>query len=98
MDRITEKQLDALCLRLNRLTHSPETPYTDGKANIGNFHISHAYGGVCLHRMYNAGGGITTPLNACHAPKRELYAALHAFLDGIEFGQEMQARTADLAV
>lgn len=51
-DRITDKQLEALCDRLNKLTRSPLTPYTrtgnSFKANIGNYHLSHAYGGVCL--------------------------------------------------
>ncbi len=94
MDRITEKQLDALCARLNKLTGSPEKPYADGKACIGNYHISHAYGGVCLHRMHNTGGGVSCPLSSGHAPKRELYAAMHAYIDGIEFGMARQAEGA----
>lgn len=47
MNRITDKQLDALAGVLNKITGSPETAYTrqeDGrlKANIGHYHISHA--------------------------------------------------------
>ena len=88
MERITEKKLNALCERLNKLTGSPETPYTlDGvgiRANVGNYHISHAYGGVCLHRMSNESGGVTTPLNCGHVSKRELYNAMHAFMAGFE--------------
>jgi uncharacterized membrane protein YqiK len=67
-DRITDSMLNARVKRLNELTQSPAEPYSriDGKnvANIGNFHLSHAYGGVCLHRMYNDGGGVTTRLSA----------------------------------
>ena len=88
MDRITEANLQGLCDRLNRVTGSPEKPYIDGKAQIGNYHISHAYGGVCLHRMHNSGGGVTEPLYCGHCPKRELYYRMHAFLKGIEFATD----------
>lgn len=88
-DRITDKHLDTLCDHLNKLTNSPATSYTrtaDGmRANIGNFHISHAYGGVCLHRMSNENGGVTTPLCYGHVPKRELYEQMRAFIAGIQF-------------
>ncbi len=90
MDRITDKMLDSLCARINKLTHSPETSYTrkpEGgmRANIGNFHISHAYGGVCLHRMCNEGGGVTAPLGLGHVTKRELWDRMQAFANGLEF-------------
>lgn len=88
MDRITDKNLDGLAATLNRITDSPMTAYTrgeDGKsrANIGHYHISHAYGGVCLHRMCNEGGGVTTPLSSGHVRKRALYDAMHAYLAGL---------------
>lgn len=91
--RITDTMLDALCERLNKATGSPLTPYTRTaehglKANVGNFHISHAYGGVCLHRMSNTGGGVTTPLSAGHVTKRELWNEMHAFLRGLEFSND----------
>jgi hypothetical protein len=87
--RITDKQLDAMCDRINRATGSPLVPWArnaDGRnvAQIGNYHISHAYGGVCLHRMHNAGGGVSSPLYSGHIPKRELYDQMFAFLMGIE--------------
>ena len=72
MTRITEAMLDARAARLNRMTGSPAEPYTNGKANVGNYHISHAYGGVCLHRMYNEGGGVSCPIIGGHVPKSEL--------------------------
>lgn len=81
--RITDKDLAAVCARINAATGSPAAPWVDGKAQIGNFHISHAYGGVCLHRMYNAGGGVSTPLMGGHVPKRELFNAMHAYLSGL---------------
>lgn len=98
--RITDKDLDALAAQLNKLTNSPATPYaTDAvtgrnRACIGNYHISHAYGGVCLHRMSNESGGVSCPLTQYHAPKRELYDAMHAYINGFEVGAEHQKRNA----
>ena len=91
-NRITEKQLQAVVDRLNRLTGSPAVPYTkEGDryvAQIGCYHLSHAYGGVCLHRMFNDGGGVTSPLSTGHVSKRELLGLLHAFVNGIETAQQ----------
>ena len=84
MNRITDKYLDAIVDRLNRITGSPAAPYIDGKAQIGNYHISHAYGGVCLHRMHNEVGGVSSPLSTGHIPKRELAGLMHAFIAGME--------------
>lgn len=84
MNRITDKYLDAIVDRLNRNTGSPAAPYIDGKAQVGNYHISHAYGGVCLHRMHNESGGVLSPLSTGHIPKRELAGLMHAFIAGME--------------
>ena len=88
MQRITESHLQAKVNRLNRITGSPAEPYTAGKANIGNYHLSHAYGGVCLHRMHNSGGGVSSPLSTGHVSKRELAGLLSAFIAGIESTKE----------
>jgi hypothetical protein len=88
MQRITESHLQAKIDRLNRITGSPAESYTDGKANIGNYHLSHAYGGVCLHRMHNSGGGVSSPLSTGHVSKRELAGLLSAFIAGIESTKE----------
>jgi hypothetical protein len=85
--RITDKDLESLARRLNEITNSPTVPYVDGVAQVGNFHISHAYGGVCLHRMHNTSGGVTTPVVHGHVPKRELRDRMHSFIDGIEFAR-----------
>jgi hypothetical protein len=95
MNRITEKQLQAVVDRLNRITGSPLEPYAKigdkHAAQIGCYHLSHAYGGVCLHRMYNEGGGVTSPLSTGHISKRELLGLLHAYINGIESQQEVAA-------
>ena len=85
--RITEKDLEEMAEHINRLTGSPLEQYTqtaDGtdKANVGNYHISYAYGGVGLHRMVNTGGGVTTIIGG-YTPKRELYEKMRALITGI---------------
>lgn len=74
--------------RINRVTNSPMTPWSqvDGKnkANIGNHHLSFAYGGVELDRMQNEGGGITCPIGSGHEPKRSLANKMWAYLAGLE--------------
>lgn len=86
MSRITEKDLEAVVDRINRVTSSPPASYVkdvDGKlvAQVGNYHLSYAYGGVSLHRMVE-GGGETNVFRCGHVPKRELYVMMQAFLDG----------------
>lgn len=87
--RTSIKTLETLCRWINERTGSPLEPYTrdengNFRANIGNYHLSGAYGGVCLHRMHNDGGGVTTPLVHGHVPKRELELAMRSFLAGLE--------------
>lgn len=86
--RITDKQLQAVVDRINRITGSPMEymTMTDGKRtiNIGHYHISGAYGGVCLHRTMNDDGGVNCPIRQGHIPKRELYERMHAFIAGLE--------------
>lgn len=91
-NRITDSMLEARVKRLNELTGSPATPYgqIDGKtvANVGNFHLSYANGGVCLHRMANESGGVRTPIISYHTTKRELFDRINSYMDGIMFAQE----------
>jgi len=87
-NRVTEKQLQAIVDRINKITNSPASPYIDGKAQIGHYHISHAYGGVCLHRMRNDGGGVSDTFQCGHVTKRELADQLYAFIAGINSTQE----------
>jgi hypothetical protein len=90
--RITSKTLDAIANRLNKLTNSPLESYTrtaEGKlqANIGNFHISGAYGGYALHRMANTSGGVSDVFGCGHMKARELADRLYAYGRGIELAQ-----------
>ena len=89
MYRITMRDLEGAVSLLNKLTDQPATPWSkDGngkmEANIGNYHLSGAYGGWQVHRMVGEGGGVTTPLQTGYVSKREVYNAIHAFIRGFE--------------
>jgi hypothetical protein len=85
--RITRAHLDAKARTINSMTKSPSEPYrtVDGKAvaNKGNYHISGAYGGYCLHRMCNESGGVSDVFSVGHVPARELAALLSAYTAGL---------------
>ncbi len=87
MRPIKKSDLEAVVSRLNKATKSPETSYTllktgKYKANIGNYHLSFSYGGVCLHRMHSIGGGVDDVFSCGHTTKRDLYHRIHAYLIG----------------
>ena len=86
--RINKKDLEAVVNRINKMVGAPEHAYTrtrDGKikANIGNFHLDWAYGGVSLVRMATEGGGVTTIIHG-YGTKRELYEKMQALIVGLE--------------
>tara|TARA_R100001143_G_scaffold11500_1_gene13206 strand:- start:15 stop:317 length:303 start_codon:yes stop_codon:yes gene_type:complete len=89
MDRIRQSDLKYLAGLINQATNSPVEPWTrdeTGKltANIGNYYISGAYGGVSLQRNVNLSGGCTDVFNCGHVPKRDLYNRMRAYLAGLE--------------
>lgn len=95
MNRITDKMLESRIAYLNKITGMPPAPYAkaeDGtyKPCAGNYHLSHAYGGVCVHQMSMREGctGVSTPINSYHEPKRDCFNRLNAFISGIEQSQE----------
>ena len=89
--RITKTHLQAKVDYLNRITGNPEASMskdrTEGRytANVGNYHLGWAYGGVKLQQMANTGGG-------CHdifqyrCTKPELARMIDAFIKGISEG------------
>jgi hypothetical protein len=82
------KTLKKLCEFINSATGSPATPYTRTetglRANIGNFHISQGYGGVCVHRIANKDGGVTTPIWATYISKKAAESNMRAYLSGLD--------------
>ena len=94
-ERITEKMLERLCDLINQETGSPMASYVkgaDGKyhAQVGNYHLSHAYGGVNLCRMSNTSGGISNVFSCGHVPKRDLYNRMHALLAGLRIADDIK--------
>ena len=90
--RISIKRLEAMVEHLNKITDSPSAAHTrqaNGKlvANIGNWHVSQAYGGVCVERMTNESGGVSCPIWMGYIPKREAYDRLSSFIRGLEFDE-----------
>jgi 2',3'-cyclic-nucleotide 2'-phosphodiesterase (5'-nucleotidase family) len=89
MNRITRKDLEGAVNLLNRITNNPAEMYRkEGEewiANLGNFHISGAYGGVSLHQLCNPAGGIRDVFGCGHVTLRELYDLIHAYRKGIEY-------------
>ena len=87
MQTITKKTIEAQIERLNRETNSPPAPYVrDGEkftAQIGNYHLSGAYGGYSLHRMQTDGGGASDVFGCGHITKRDLSSRISAMLCGI---------------
>jgi hypothetical protein len=85
--RIIRSLLDAKAATLNSMTKSPAEPYrtVDGKAvaNKGNYHISGAYGGYCLHRMCNEGGGVSDVFDCGHITAKQLAALMSAYMSGL---------------
>lgn len=91
--QVTKAQLEAVVERINRITGSPLTSYTkdaSGKyrANIGNYHLSWAYGGVSLHKMCTEGGGVSDVLSMGHQSKRECLNQMFSFIRGLESAEE----------
>lgn len=85
--RITRAFLEAKAATINSMRGAPAEPYrtVNGKAvaNVGNYHISGAYGGYCLHRMCNESGGVFDVFSCGHVPARELAALMSAYTAGL---------------
>jgi len=88
MQTITIKFLKAQVDRLNREMNLPLVPYIrEGDklvAQIGNYHLSGAYGGYALHKMETPGGGISDVFGCGHVTKRDLSARISAMIAGID--------------
>tara|TARA_R110000868_G_scaffold117014_1_gene310970 strand:- start:217 stop:480 length:264 start_codon:yes stop_codon:yes gene_type:complete len=84
MDRITQRYLDSLCERINSAHKTPAAPYDDNGAQVGNYHISGAYGGVCLHQIATESGGARDVFSCGHVTKRDLYNRMRAYLVACE--------------
>ena len=85
MDRITDRHLAGMLDRLNRAAGTPRTYMTEGRINVGHFHLDRAYGGCRLVQTVTEGGGVRDVTSSGYGTKRECYEAIHAFIAGIEY-------------
>jgi hypothetical protein len=90
--RVTEKQLQSIVDRINDITGSPTETYvkdSSGKftAQIGNYHLSGAYGGWQLQRIVSEGGGVST-ITSGFVSKRELAELMWSYIRGLEDSKE----------
>jgi hypothetical protein len=88
MERIREVDLENLAEIINKKTGNPLTPYKKdetGKfsAQIGNYHLDYAYGGVALEQMVNIHGGVNSVFGCGYVTKRDLYNRMQAFIAGL---------------
>ena len=88
MDRITQRYLDSLCERINTAQKTPTASYAriDDKliGQVGNYHLSGAYGGVSLHQIVTESGGARDVFSCGHITKRDLYNRMRAYLVACE--------------
>ena len=98
MDRVTVRDLEAVCARINRTVNGTDqrelwTRSDEGLVQTPDwYHLSGAYSGYALHRACSVNGegeshGVSDVLGG-HMPKRELYERMQAFLRGIEAAKD----------
>ena len=80
--RVTKEHLENQVELLNEFTNQPKKTWSKDKSgkflsNIGNYHISGAYGGFKLEQIANENGGVREITNY-RMTKRELYYVLHS--------------------
>lgn len=88
-NRITEKQLFAVCERINRTMETPLAPYARNESGqivpcANAYMIDMAYGRYSLHQMMPEGTGERDVLGCGHLSKRDLIDRMYAFLAGVD--------------
>jgi|TARA_R110000823_G_scaffold273567_1_gene392616 hypothetical protein len=82
------KDIENAIDHLNNELSTPANPWSQveggQKANVGNFHLSQAYGGYSLHQMSNTSGASHDVFRCSYIPKRELHGMIQAMITGID--------------
>ena len=88
MKRITlafiETQIDLLNIKTNNKSEPWTRSDNRSVANVGNYHLSEAYGGCSLVQVTNTGGACSDVFNSGHVSKREISDLISAYVKGIE--------------
>ena len=93
MNTITQSDLNQIVKVLNNTVGAPAAAWINGIAQINHHFIDYAYGGQCLMKIANTGGGCN-PVLPGFVSKRELYTKINAYIDGYRAGQENGYRKA----
>lgn len=98
-NRITQADLERLCVAINKATGNALDPYTrvEGqrtKANAGNYHLSYAYSGVALEQMCES-GGVRRISPGGYGTKRELYNYMQGMVSGLVNEEKERERHAN---
>ena len=90
MDRITNKHLEVMTNRLNKLVGAePEVWNKEtGKSNAGTYYVQGAYGGYRLERIANGGGGASDI--SFRGTKREIYEQIRTAVTVLEFQNKVR--------
>jgi hypothetical protein len=90
-ERITESMINRHLTQLNRRLGRPNKPYGENcVGNVGNLHLSKAFGGYCLEVISNKGGGVSDVIDGRRRTLRETYDMLVAMNRALDL-KEMQA-------
>lgn len=82
MEKVTEKDLDGILLRLNTITRNPKMYMVDHVIQPGNYHLDGAFGGWSLRQTTNNLGGETDVLGSGYTTKKHLYELISAYIKG----------------
>src|SRR3990172_5190597 len=89
MERITSKDVESVCKRINQVFGRAEIGWDreNGRnvARVGHFYLDGAYDGWALYEIMNEGGGVHDVFSVGHVSRRELYGLMQAFLRGAEY-------------
>ena len=84
MDRIRERDLEALCQRINDITGAPASV-----RQPGHYYVDMAYGGYKLVMTTNEFGGIRA-ITSGYTTKRALYGQMLAYIAGLQSNKKLK--------
>jgi hypothetical protein len=91
---VTKEKLGQLCKAINEACNAPSYPYIEVEGKpvevIGHYHVSFAYGGVCLERTVSQSGGTVDVFNVGYTTRLVLSMLMQAYLQGIEIGKGLK--------
>ena len=85
MARITNAMLESRVARLNKEMGFPTEYLTDGRHNVGHFHLYRAYGKTGLHQLANDAGATRTIIDL--TTKGDLFDLIGALLMGADLAR-----------